>query len=217
MRIIIGSVISIPPFSPGMAWNWIQHAVGLQRLGHDVTYVEEVDPQSCRDAQGAPCPFEVSENRRLFQATMERFGLMDRACQVYRGGEATSGMSLDALAAVARRTELLLNISGHVKTPLVFDQVQRRVYMDQDPVYTQLWRGEYGKTWNFEAHDVFVTVGLNIGTPHTAIPDCGKAWRYALPPVVLDFWPALAPPVDGHFTTIASWYDVLYVLRFRGE
>jgi len=34
MKILIGSVISITPFSPGMAWNWMHHAVGFQKLGH---------------------------------------------------------------------------------------------------------------------------------------------------------------------------------------
>jgi len=44
MKIIIGSVISMPPYSPGIAWTWMQHAVGFQRLGHDVYYLEEVEP-----------------------------------------------------------------------------------------------------------------------------------------------------------------------------
>ncbi len=205
MRIIIGSMISMPPYAPGMAWIWMQHALGLRRLGHDVYYVEEVEPEWCRDAHEKPCRLEDSVNRRLFQATMERFGLLERACLVYHGGEATFGLSLDALATVCRGADLLLNISGHVKMDLVLSSVRRRVYMDQDPVYTQLWRAEYGQALGFEAHDAFVTVGLNIGTPHTPIPAGEVAWRHALPPVVLDFWPELAAPSAGRFTTIASW------------
>src|ERR1044072_6152928 len=126
VRIIIGSVISIVPYSPGMAWNWMQHAVGFQRLGHDVYYLEQIEPSWCLDAQGNSCRLEDSVNRRLFQEIMERFGFMERACQVYRGGEATFGMSLDALSAVCRETDLLLNISGHVKMPLVLENVRRR-------------------------------------------------------------------------------------------
>jgi len=216
MRIIIGSVISIFPYSAGMAWNWMQHAIGFQRLGHDVYYVEQVEPRWCVDSNRNPCSFEDSVNRRLFQRTMQQFGFMDRACQVWRGGEATFGMSLDELAAVCRQTDLLLNISGHIKMPLVLESVKRRVYMDQDPVYTQLWRAEYGKELNFKAHDAFLTVGLNIGTPDSPIPDGGVDWSHALPPVVLDCWPAAAAPSDGRFTTIGSWKghpDVCY----RGE
>jgi hypothetical protein len=216
MRIIIGSVISIVPYSPGMAWNWMQHAVGFQRLGHDVYYLEQIEPSWCLDSHGNPCRFEDSVNRRLFQDIMEQFGFMERACQVYRGGEATFGMSLDNLAVVCRETDLLLNISGHVKMPLVLENVRHRVYMDQDPVYTQLWRAEYGKDLNFKVHDAFLSVGLNIGTPRSPIPAGGVEWSHALPPVVLDFWPAPAAPSDGRFTTIASWAG-LRDLSYRGE
>jgi hypothetical protein len=216
VRIILGSVISIPPYSPGIAWTWMQHAVGFQRLGHDVYYVEEVEPRWCLDAQGRPCPFSVSVNRELFRASMERFGFLEKACQIYNGGEATFGLSLDALAAVCRGAELLLNISGHVKNDLLLGTVQRRVYMDQDPVYTQLWHDEYGKDLNFQRHDVFLSVGLNIGTRHTPIPDCGVRWQHALPPVVLDYWPAGTDPSCPRFTTVASWGG-FGDLCYRGE
>src|SRR5919198_1190366 len=205
MRIIIGSMISQPPYRPGIAWDWMQLAVGFQRLGHDVYYLEQVEPEWCVDAHGKQCRFEDSLNQRLFHLTMQRFGFTERACQVYGGGEATFGISLEALAAVCRQTDLLLNISGHVKMPLVLETIGRRIYMDQDPVYTQLWRAEYGKDLNFKAHNAFLTVGLYIGTPQSPIPAGGVEWHHALPPVVLDFWPAPPAPSDGRFTTIASW------------
>jgi hypothetical protein len=55
MKIIIGAVISLSPYSPGIAWDWLQYAVGLQKLGHDVYYIEEVKPEWCVDANGARC------------------------------------------------------------------------------------------------------------------------------------------------------------------
>src|SRR5262249_57212484 len=58
MKILIGSVISITPFSPGMAWNWMHHAVGFQKLGHEVYYLEEVEPRWSVDSRGQPCRFE---------------------------------------------------------------------------------------------------------------------------------------------------------------
>src|SRR5436309_4299572 len=126
VRIVIGSVISIPPYAPGIAWTWMHHAVGLQRLGHDVYYVEEVEPRWCLDAEGRPCPFPDSVNRQLFRASMERFGFLEKACQVYNGGEATFGLSREALSAVCKGTDLLLNISGHVKSDRLLGDVRRR-------------------------------------------------------------------------------------------
>ena len=216
MRIIIGSVISIPPYAPGIAWDWMQYAVGFERLGHEVYYVEEVEPRCCLDSQGSRCRYEDSENQRLFRATMERFGFMDRACQIYDGGAAAFGLSIARLQDLCRGADLLLNISGHIRTELVLGSVRRRVYMDQDPVYTQLWRTEYGKDLNFDAHDAFLTVGLNIGTAESPIPDAGVCWRHALPPVVLDHWGAPPAPGPGRFTTVASWVG-FGDLCYRGE
>jgi hypothetical protein len=63
------------------------------------------------------------------------------------------------------------------------------------------------------------TVGLNIGTPHSPIPDCGIEWHHALPPVVPEFWAGVAArpaPKDAPFTTVASWGGYAD-LCFRGE
>src|SRR6266540_1294423 len=169
MKIFIGAMISIPPFAPGIAWDWMHTAVGLRKLGHEVYYVEQVLPKWCFDAQGNRCDYEHSQNRAIFRSIMQRFELGPTSCQIYNGGEATSGMSLKALEAAAKEADLLINQSGHVTSEIVLGNVRRRAYVDQDPVFTQLWRAEYGKELNLAAHDVFFTVGLNIGTPHTPI------------------------------------------------
>jgi hypothetical protein len=205
MKIIVGGVISLIPYSPGIAWDWIQCALGFQKLGHDVYYVEEVEPNWCVDDQGQKCNFEHSINQGLFFKTMDRFGLMDRACQIYNFGENTFGLSLKSLIAVAKEADILINMSGHVKADFILSNVKRRVYVDQDPVYTQVWHAEYGEDLNFEAHDVFFSMGLNIGTPYTHIPDCGVDWHHILPPVVLEYWPVQIDDSCRRFTTIASW------------
>jgi hypothetical protein len=214
MRIILGAVISLPPFAPGIAWDWIQIAVGLRRLGHDVYYVEEVEPSWCVDAHGARCDLAHSQNRRRFARLMRQFDLDDKSFQLMRGDESTVSAQLRAL--LAERPDLLINIAGHVTSPLVLEGVRVRAYYDQDPVYTQLWRAEYGKELNFAMHDVFLTVGLNIGTDITHIPDCGVPWHRVPPPVVMDFWPRARSRPRGRLTTIASWSG-FSELCYRGE
>jgi len=90
------------------------------------------------------------------------------------------------------------------------------VYVDQDPVYTQLWHSEHRADLNFSNHDVFVSVGLNIGTPRTPIPDCGLKWRHTLPPVLLELRPFEINHSLKRFTTIASWSGYSD-LCYRGE
>jgi hypothetical protein len=215
LRVIIGAMSSIPPFSAGMAWNWMSFALGLRRLGHDVWYVEEVEPSWCVDRRGRPCGFERSVNRRLFAELVERFELDGRAAQIYNQGEATSGVPLPKLLTAIRGAEVLLNMAGHVKSEEILDSVRHRAYVDQDPVFTQLWSAEYGVDLGLDRHDVFFSVGLNIGTPHCDIPDCGRHWHHLLPPVVLDLWPSRVDPACARFTTVASWGS-FSDLQYRG-
>ena len=225
MKIILGAVISLPPVSAGCAWNRLQYVLGLRRLGHDVCFVEEVRPNWCVGEDGRPCAYEDSINRRAFDAIMRRFDLLGRSCQIYDGGAETCGLSRQALGIFAHEADLLINISGHVTTEWVLNGPARLAYLDQDPVYTQLWQAEYGRDLGLARYDVLFTVGLNIGTPASPIPDCGLTWRHTLPPVVPDLWEG--PAGGGHvlsdcngrptrFTTVASWGGY-GDLCFRGE
>ena len=216
MRIIVAGVISLTPYAPGFAWNFLQLADGLRRLGHDVYYVEDVEPSWCVDATGRPCPLDASVNRGLFQSSMEYFGFGGRACQIYDRGKDSFGLPLATLERIARDTDLILNIAGHLKTASILEPPRRRAYLDQDPVYTQLWAAAYGKDLNFGDHEVFFSVGLNIGTAWSRIPDCGIAWRHMLPVVVPDYWLPSLNRDCASFTSIASWagFGDLY---YRGE
>jgi hypothetical protein len=209
MRIIFGAAVSLPPYSPGRALNWLHHVVGLTRLGHEVHFVEQIDDGWHANGRGRTC-------RKLFDTTMAAFGLNGKACQLGANGEATAGLSRKELEAVARKADLLINVSGHVKQEWLLGSVHRRAYLDQDPVYTQLWHAEYGADIGLQAHDAFVTVGLNIGTRHCAIPDCGVKWHYTKPPVILSGRQAPTRSTAARFTTVASW-NPYGDLRFRGK
>jgi hypothetical protein len=79
MKVIVGAVISLPPVSAGCAWNRLQYILGLERLGHDVLFLEEVRPEWCVDAGGRRVAYGDSENRRGFREIMEQFNLTDTA------------------------------------------------------------------------------------------------------------------------------------------
>jgi hypothetical protein len=215
MRIIVGGVVSLSPFGPGTAWHHMHYADGLRRLGHDVYYVEQVEPSWCTDAEGKPCAVEQSANPQLFRYVMDHFGFSDRAMQIFEGGQ-TTGLPLNRLLDVARDADLLINISGHVKLDSILESVQRRVYVDEDPVYTQLWHAEYGADLDLKKHDVFFSQGMSIGAPASPIPDGGIHWHPLLPLLVPELWPAHVNPSCPRFTTIASWGGFGDVC-FKGE
>ena len=205
LRIIVGAALCPVPFSPGMAWDRMDLVSGLRALGHDVLFVEEIEDTWLTDELGRPSPYEHSANRRRFLEIAAEFGLGGRACQLLRGSMTTAGIALDELVQFGRSADLLINVSGHVQTAAVLEGPRVRAYVDQDPVYTQLWSVTYNKDLGFANHDVFFTVGLNIGTDRSPIPSAGIAWHHLLPGVMLDHWPTTDTPAGASLTTVASW------------
>jgi hypothetical protein len=205
MKIVVGASLSVPPFSAGTAWDRMQYVLGLRALGHEAYFVEEVKPDWCLDRLGNRCSYERSANRAAFYESMKRCELLPWACQLFDGGRQTTGLTARSFLRAVDGADLLLNISGHVKNEVVLDRAQRRAYLDQDPVYTQLWHAAYGADIGLEHHEVLLTVGLNIGTAESPIPDCGRTWHHTVPPVLPELWRSDQGPSHDGFTTVSSW------------
>lgn len=205
MRVLVGASLSVPPFSAGTALDRAQYVLGLRALGHEAYLLEEVEEDWCFDRRGRRCDYAQSVNRASFEAVLERFDLRDRGCQLVRGTELSGGLAREALLRAIDGAELLLNVSGHVQSGDVLTRVRRRAYLDQDPVYTQLWHAAYGADIGLDRHDVLFTVGQRIGTEGSHIPDCGRRWEHTLPPVLPALWPTQPAGREGRFTTVSSW------------
>lgn len=209
----VAGAIANKPWNGGEAWVRLSWIRGLERLGWQVVFVEQIDSAACTDAVGRPVPWEASANRRFFDAVVADFGLADSAAVIVDGGRIIHGMPRDVLLDRAGVARLLLNVSGHLDWPPLFDRLANRVYIDIDPGFTQFWQAQGTGGSRLEGHDEYVTVGLNVGAADCCIPTCGIRWRHVLPPVVLDDWPAGGadagpdgdPRSGGRFTTIASW------------
>lgn len=204
MRVIVAGAITVEPFSAGIAWDWIQLALGLKRLGHDVLLVEQLRPDWGVDSAGCRTSYATCVNRERFVRLMRRFGLGPQSCQLCSGTDSTTGLSRGELTAWARSADLLLNISGHADDERILQGVRVRAYLDQDPVFTQLWAAEYGKDLGLHRHDVFFTVGLDVGTPRCPMPTAGVAWHPIVPPIVSELWTPVRAPDAAPFTTVAS-------------
>ena len=83
---------------------------------------------------------------------------------------------------------------------------RRKAYVDLDPGFTQFWHAAGNAGHGSTGHDLYFTVGENIGTPGCPIPTGGIDWRPTRQPVVLDDWPVVTDGArGGRFTTVASW------------
>ena len=191
LTILVSGMVAGDPHQGGATWAVLQYVLGLRRLGHDVLLVEPVDTIT-------------DETRTYFEDVVERFGLRDRATLVSRGTRDTVGAPYESSLDTARGADVLLNVSGMLDGPL-FDAVPgRRVFLDLDPAFNQLWEDLEGVDMGFDRHDRFVTVGLALGDPSCPVPTCGREWIRTPQPVVLEHWPAVLTPPALPFTTVAN-------------
>jgi len=201
---VAGALASHPIGGAGNAWAFLQYVLGFRRLGFDVYYVEHLDGGRCIDDDWKPAAFGASANARLFRDTMAQFGLTDCAALLESDGDGAVGLSRREVELLARDTALLVNGSGRFHLRSILGAVQRRLYLDLDPGFVQIWQEQYGVDMNLRGHDLYVTVGLNLGGPDCPLPTCGLRWHTTLPPVVLDEWATTAPPGEA-YTTVADW------------
>jgi hypothetical protein len=191
--VVVAGALANKAGSSGEAWVRMSWARGLEALGLDVWFVEEL---------AAP-PDEGDAAVAWFESVTRRFGF-ERRATLLAGTEAIAGPSLDDLVAIAPEATLV-NISGHLTLPSLFDAFRQRVMVDIDPGFTQFWHEAGIPEANVEGHDTYFTIGELIGTPGCPIPTGGIGWRPTRQPVVLDDWPVTDSPQLDRFTTIATW------------
>lgn len=204
-RVIVGGAIAAHPIAgAGNTWAFLQYVLGLRRLGFDTYYVEEIDGRKCIDDDWTPTTFAASANAKHFLRVMQRFDLLDHAALIDRDTHASIGLGAQQLETLARDAELFINLSGRFHRRAVLDAVGCRMYVDLDPGFVQIWQAQYGVDMNLAGHDVYVSVGLNLGAADCPLPTCGIHWHTTLPPVVLDEW-RNDGPAGTRYTTVADW------------
>jgi hypothetical protein len=113
------------------------------------------------------------------------------------------GLSREAIREAARDAELFVNLSGNLRDLPLVDGCGRKIYVDLDPGYTQLWHAS-GIDIGLAGHDHYVTVGARIGDAGCSLPTSDIDWLPVAPPVALAYWP-MVQANSGRFTTVASW------------
>jgi hypothetical protein len=166
--------------------------------------VEHLDARDCVDRVWRPAPFAESANAALFAALVERFDLRDRAALLRRDGESGVGLARRDVLEWADAADLFVNLSGRFHLREIMRAARRRVYVDLDPGFTQIWQARYGVDMNLPGHDAYVSVGLNLGQPACPVPTLGLPWRPLCPPVVCAEWRPL-DQVGETYTTVADW------------
>jgi hypothetical protein len=195
-------MIAADPWQGGATWAVLQYVLGLRELGHDVFLVEPIAPGSIRPQDA---PLASSMNARYFQDVVSRFDLQHRAALVREDTRETVGLPYCELRRAAADAELLINISGMLREGDLCDRIPRRVYLDLDPAFNQLWHAVEGIDLRFDGHTHFVTVGNCIGRDECEVPTCGRRWITTLQPILLAEWPVSRGDAAAPWTTVGNW------------
>jgi hypothetical protein len=202
LTIFLSGMIAADPFQGGATWAVLQYLLGFRQLGHDVYFIE---PLLEKSVQPAGSLLAQSTNAAYFRQVVQRFGLKHHSALFRPGTREIVGLPYDQLCDVARRANVLVNISGMLTDEPLTSPIPRRVYLDLDPAFNQFWHATQGIDMHFGGHTHHVTVGLAVGEADCVVPACGLSWLTTLQPIVLAYWPRADAIVYDALTTVGNW------------
>lgn len=221
MRAIVTGMIATYPVG-GVAWDYGQYALGLERLGFEVYYLEDTGWQTYDPARGlygedcsAGVRFLADALASLSPTLAERW--------LFRAMDGTTyGMAWPRFVQVLEEAQLFLNVSGGTLLRDPYMDCPRKVLIDSDPGWNHFvnyprwdatpgWQDSHG----WRAHDHFFTYAERIGRPDCVLPALGIDWRPTRPPVVLDRWRAQPPGTT--WTTVMTWDNFRRGIEYRGK
>ncbi len=205
--IVMGFMAGCP--IAGVVWQHIHYIVGLQRLGHEVYYIED----SARLPYD-PVAYEVNESYRyaakILKQLASEFGFEGRwaYCARYLKTPECAGLSLERVRELYVEADAILNVCGAQEMNEDLLKSDRIIYVESDPGVEQMKVDNAGgKIPDYlKQHHSLFTFGELVGTSDFAVPTHGVRWLPTRQPVVTDFWYTEGAPRSGaKFTSVANW------------
>lgn len=175
-----------PQYSAGHTYSLLNWIIGFRSLGCDIWIVEQMNSSELVYPEEKKKE-EESLNEKFWFELIEKFNLKNQA-SLFIDEKCDNEK---AFLQFAKEADLFINYSGQFHLLEKLLPCPRRVYLDVDPCFTQIWAVECGSDMNFEGHTDFFSVGCNIHSPDVLIPKTGHLWKPVLPPVSLELWDPL--------------------------
>lgn len=201
LRIIVTGLIAQYPLG-GVSWDYVQYVLGIAKLGHDVYYIEDTGQWPYNPSEGGVakgCEYNV----RYLDKVMSKFNLGNKWAYRFPWQSKWFGLSDKERKEAIRSADILINVSGSLAQPEDYRQIPVMVYIDSDPVFTQikLKRGQNDFAKIVDLHDVHFSFGEALSND---LKTTGQDWLPTRQPIVLSEW---CPTVIRRevFTTVMNW------------
>ena len=210
LNIIVGGYIVGLPLA-GMTWHHLHYLLGLERLGHRVTFLEDSGgwstPYNPVTLESTPDPtYGIDYLKRCFA----QVGFGGRWAYVSRlvepGRRTTFGMTDAELDQLFARADLYIAVSGVTPWDDERPPPQRTLGIDTDPVFTQgrmTHDAAFADYWR--RFDLLTSFGTRLGQPDCDVPTHGLHWEPTRQPVVLDQWPLTPLKPGAAWNTLGRW------------
>jgi len=205
----------------GVVWDYGQYALGLERLGFDVYYLEDTgwesyDPRT--GTYGNDASYGVEFLNKSLGSLSPSLGSRWR----FRDMNGTTyGLSDEEFAEILATADLFLNVSGGTLLRDEYMQSKRKVLIETDPGWNHFrnfprwdanpnWQGAH----SYREHEWFFTYAERMGKSDCVLPDMGLSWLTTRPPVITDCWSEKPP--GKKWTTVMTLKTYAETLVYEG-
>jgi hypothetical protein len=211
--VVVAGSIAQRPRRGGHAWVFLQYLLGFERLGYEVLFVDRLSREMLEPGAAWP-PSPAHPGVAWLHEVMAGHGLGESYALLLDGESEGAGVPRAVVLERLRRSVLLLDVMGFLGDGELLAAPRRRVYLDIDPGFPQMWR-QLGLHDPFGEHDAYATVGLRIGAEDCKVPTCGIDWVATTQPLVLAEWPAAG--AGEAYTGVAAWRGPFEPIDFDGQ
>jgi len=205
----------------GVVWDYGQYALGLERLGFEVYYLEDAGWLSYDPDQRDWVEDAVYGVKYLKQSLSYLSKSLSERWHFRSANGKAHGMSASHIAEVVKSAKLMINVSGGTLLRDEYLTCPRKVLIDTDPGWNHFHnypRMDANPTWGdrhgYRAHDYFFTYAERMGCSDCLLPDLGLNWQPTRPPVIAGRW--RQKPPGKTWTTVMTWKSFTEQIEYRG-
>ena len=201
--IITGAMIKYP--WGGLIQYFLAWIIGVKKAGYDVYYVEEVEWEyACYNVLKKEMTSDPSYGIGVITNEFKKYGLENNWCFVDDKG-AHYGMNKRDFMDLFEKDSLIIDLE-YDSFPQLSSRVGKRVYIDGEPGWNQMGiENMVENGGKIPTYDVFVSMGLNVGTNKFKAPDLNLNWIHTFCPVLTEVVHPSTPKKEAPFTTVMNW------------